>query len=407
MSKSRVDPLLVAGAVVALALLALAWTRLPGSERPILLPLSVSSLALGGLVALLGGLEREHRPVADATAQALVLQAGVAAAALAFGWDLMRALTVAVGLGLVVTGNATARARPGLWFGFRTRWTLLSERAWYATQREAARALVTVGLVYAAFAALTPAALLVPWVIPVGLVVLLLPVVVGLHRLSYREYLADSERRPAVAGARQHLPAYSASERVLLGVAVGLPLLSLAALLILLPSLPEQVPLHFNAAGEADRFGSPLELLTLPLIGLGLTALLWASSRFGSATPAQRHVTLVMAALGGAFVAPLALGSTGSMHVTLGAAHALMLVVLALAFALPGPDGKRRVRAAWVCGGLALALVPLLLFLPPRGAEAVGGLLLVFGGMMFLAPMFVFGVPMNTGWPQRKPESES
>lgn len=404
MSRSRVDPLLVAGAVAALALLALAWGRLPEGERQILLPLSVSSLALGGLVALLGGLEREYRPVADATAQALVLQAAVAAAALAFGWDLLRALTVATGLGLVVTGNATARARPGLWFGFRTRWALLSERAWYATQREAARALVTAGLVYAAFAALTPAALLTPWVLPAGLLVLLVPVLVSLHRFSYREYLADPERRPAVAGARRHLPAYSTAERVLLGVAVAVPLLSLAALLVLLPSLPEQVPMHFNAAGEADRYGSPLELLTLPLMGLGMVALLWASSRFGSATPAQRHVTLVMAALGGAFVAPLALGVTGDMHVTLGAAHALMLAVLALAFALPGPDGRRRVRAAWGCAALALALVPLLL-LPPRGAEAVGGLLLVFGGLLFLAPMFVFGVPMSTGWPKRTPES--
>ncbi|MCP2013277.1 putative membrane protein [Deinococcus sp. HSC-46F16] len=405
MERRRVDPLLASGTVVALGLLALAWTRLPEGERLILLPLSVSSLVLGGLVALLGGLEREHRPVADATAQALVLQAAVAAAALAFGWDLLRALTVAIGLSLVVIGNATARARPGLWFGFRTRWALLSERAWYATQREAARALVTVGLVYTVFAALMPLELLMPWAIPVGLMVLLLPVVVSLHRLSYREYLADPERRPAVAGARRHLPPYSASERALLGVAVGVPLLSLVALLVLLPSLPEQVPLHFNAAGEADRYGSPLELLTLPLMGLGLTAVLWGSSRFGSATPAQRHVTLVMAALGGAFVAPLALGITGSMHVTLGAAHALMLGVLALAFALPGPDGRRRVRAAWACGGLALALVPLLLLLPPRGAEAVGGLLLVFGGMLFLAPMFVFGVPMNAGWPKRTPES--
>lgn len=405
MERRRVDPLLAAGTVVALALLALAWGRVPEGERLVLLPLSVSSLALGALVSGLGGLEREHRPVADATAQALVLQAAVAAAALAFGWDLPRALTVATGLGLVVTGNATARARPGLWFGFRTRWTLLSERAWYATQREAARALVTVGLVYAAFAALTPAALLVPWVLPLGLVVLLAPVIASLHRLSYREYLADPERRPAVAGARRHLPAYSPSERALLGVAVGLPLVSLVGVLFALPGLPEQVPLHFNAAGEADRYGSPLELLTLPLMGLGLTALLWASSRFGSATPAQRHVTLVMAALGGAFVAPLPLGVTGNMHVTLGAAHALMLGVLALAFALPGPDGKRRGRAAWACGGVALVLVPLLLLLPPRGAEAVGSLLLVFGGMLFLAPMFVFGVPMNTGWRGRTPES--
>src|SRR5699024_11287656 len=33
-------------------------------------------------------------------------------------------------------------------------------------------------------------------------------------------------------------------------------------------SLPERVPVHFNASGDADRYGTAFELLMLPLIGI-------------------------------------------------------------------------------------------------------------------------------------------
>lgn len=38
--------------------------------------------------------------------------------------------------------------------------------------------------------------------------------------------------------------------------------------------LPEQVPIHFNGAGEVDNFGSKWVLLLLPMISAGLFALL-------------------------------------------------------------------------------------------------------------------------------------
>lgn len=48
--------------------------------------------------------------------------------------------------------------------------------------------------------------------------------------------------------------------------------LGLAAMAIFVglrwPSLPEQMPLHYNFAGEIDRWGSRLELLVCPLVGL-------------------------------------------------------------------------------------------------------------------------------------------
>lgn len=33
-------------------------------------------------------------------------------------------------------------------------------------------------------------------------------------------------------------------------------------------SLPERIPVHFNAAGEVDRYGNAIELLILPVIGI-------------------------------------------------------------------------------------------------------------------------------------------
>ena len=48
-------------------------------------------------------------------------------------------------------------------------------------------------------------------------------------------------------------------------------LLGMAALLLSCwPNLPEQVPAHFNAAGEIDRWGGKQELFLLPAVGLAL-----------------------------------------------------------------------------------------------------------------------------------------
>lgn len=47
-------------------------------------------------------------------------------------------------------------------------------------------------------------------------------------------------------------------------------LIVLIYLLIQFSSLPEQVPAHFNAEGETDRWGSKYELLVLPAVGMVL-----------------------------------------------------------------------------------------------------------------------------------------
>lgn len=57
-----------------------------------------------------------------------------------------------------------------------------------------------------------------------------------------------------------------AASWVVLGVA-------LAAALLCLPTLPNQIPIHWNAAGEIDGWGGRLTALLLPAVGLGLNLL--------------------------------------------------------------------------------------------------------------------------------------
>lgn len=49
--------------------------------------------------------------------------------------------------------------------------------------------------------------------------------------------------------------------------------IALAAALICLPTLPKQIPIHWNAAGEIDGWGGRMTALVLPVVGLGLNLL--------------------------------------------------------------------------------------------------------------------------------------
>lgn len=44
--------------------------------------------------------------------------------------------------------------------------------------------------------------------------------------------------------------------------------------------LPDQVPAHYNALGEVDRWGSKMELIILPIIGLFIAILMQIFERF-------------------------------------------------------------------------------------------------------------------------------
>ena len=55
---------------------------------------------------------------------------------------------------------------------------------------------------------------------------------------------------------------------------------SFACVLILWHSLPEQIPIHYNAAGEIDGYGGRGSLLLMPIIGLVMDLTIVLTSRF-------------------------------------------------------------------------------------------------------------------------------
>lgn len=61
---------------------------------------------------------------------------------------------------------------------------------------------------------------------------------------------------------------------------VALVGLAAAALLVRYPSLPETIPTHFNALGEADGWGPRSSVLILALVGVAMTLGLAWLSRF-------------------------------------------------------------------------------------------------------------------------------
>ncbi|MFC7684806.1 DUF1648 domain-containing protein [Ureibacillus sp. GCM10028918] len=58
--------------------------------------------------------------------------------------------------------------------------------------------------------------------------------------------------------------------------AIGIVLFvgSIVFLIMNWDGIPDKVPVHFNGAGEVDRFGSRVELIILPIIGLFIFVLM-------------------------------------------------------------------------------------------------------------------------------------
>src|SRR5699024_4949850 len=55
---------------------------------------------------------------------------------------------------------------------------------------------------------------------------------------------------------------------------------SILLLIIIWGRLPEEVPAHYNALGEVDRWGSKFELLILPVVGAFILLLMQIFERF-------------------------------------------------------------------------------------------------------------------------------
>lgn len=63
-------------------------------------------------------------------------------------------------------------------------------------------------------------------------------------------------------------------ERIWDYIGGGIFLASIFYIIVIWGKLPDEVPAHFNGAGEVDRWGSKVELFILPFIGLFLWILM-------------------------------------------------------------------------------------------------------------------------------------
>ncbi len=155
-----------------------------------------------GVTALLWVIER-FSPADRANASVLRtarLGLGVLALLLtlaqALNWEMGRAALIGTGLLLALLGNVLGRAQPSVFVGLRTPWVFLSRRAWFASQRRTALWLTSLGVVLMAAAVLFPLGVLVPWVVPVGLLIVVFGMVAWLTYASYRDWKQDPSPEP-------------------------------------------------------------------------------------------------------------------------------------------------------------------------------------------------------------------
>ncbi|MBB6097107.1 putative membrane protein [Deinobacterium chartae] len=112
------------------------------------------------------------------------------------GWSMMRSAVIGAGLLFMLIGNVMGKVGPNRHTGPRLVWTFASDRAWYATSRRGAVLLVLSGALILLAGLLLPQAALIPWVLPLGMIVLLLAQAVYLNRYARQVWSEDPERRP-------------------------------------------------------------------------------------------------------------------------------------------------------------------------------------------------------------------
>jgi uncharacterized membrane protein len=188
---------LMVATVIAGFILIPSGTLLPihwnfAGEPDLLVPREFALLMPAGVVALVWaiflGVNRFAKPAdreAGAYVTSVVLTAltatllGIAAAtvAIGMGWpvNMIQVVAVAMGILLLVLGNAMPKSRPNSFAGIRMSTTLRSETNWQATHRLTGRLTIASGLILLVAAFLVSIQVLIWWVI--GCVII--PMLIG------------------------------------------------------------------------------------------------------------------------------------------------------------------------------------------------------------------------------------
>lgn len=96
-----------------------------------------------------------------------------------------------------------------------------------------------------------------------------------------------------MSAPQPELPEVPQPRYTLLLLALVFPVLTAVALALAYPSLPAEIPVHFTASGEADRYAETtwLSVLMLPLVTVLLTLLLGATGLIQQAALKPQSVT--------------------------------------------------------------------------------------------------------------------
>jgi uncharacterized membrane protein len=126
--------------------------------------------------------------------------------------------------------------------------------------------------------------------------------------------------------------------------------------------VPDRMPVHWNAAGEVDRYGSRLEgLLVLPALAVGIWALMTAlpsldrTGNLDNSRPALnaiRDATLAMLCVLHAAMLAIAVGSPVNMPQWVGVAVGVELMVIGNVLGKLRPNGLAGVRTPWTLTSL-------------------------------------------------------
>ncbi len=192
-------------------------------------------------------------------------------------------LFLVIGLIIAVTGLALALIAKRLpvnpFIGFRIGYTYASRRIWVKYNRLAGISFAIIGLITVILSLLAVPATLLAAV----LVVLVLASTVILSFLVAREAERELGKEAFRIEKKEPIEKISRIEPVKptplrLVLMILPPILSLILIPIYLPLLPSQVPVHFNVAGEPDRWEplSTFTSITLPvLIGFQFIAIVF------------------------------------------------------------------------------------------------------------------------------------
>lgn len=98
-------------------------------------------------------------------------------------------------------------------------------------------------------------------------------------------------------------------------------LIEIIAAVILLPLLPEQIPMHWNVSGEIDRYGAKWLIFLAPAISLAVTALMTFSAGRGEGVRYGKAFTIMLTSINLLF-------------------SAIFLITVAVSFDMPVSAGK-------------------------------------------------------------------